>query len=363
MKILHVSHNFYPVMGGMERNIEDICRGLIELGHRSDVCCLRVPGTAGRETYNGIDIHRVRAASFRFYKIAPQVMRLARKYNIVHVHGLGFFSDMLGLAKMAGLLRPGLVLSTHGGIFHTRSMWPVKKAYFHIWSRLPLRGFDMVVAVSKSDMQLFSCIAKRMTLIPDTIDFQRFSRIKRRPENGVFIFVGRLSRNKRIDNLIRAFALVAKSRPGFMLFIIGDDWDGQKMRLKQMASKEGIEGRVVFTGSVDDENLMRYYQRAQFFMSASEYEGFGISVLEAMAAGVPVMVNNIPAFRTFVDNGKNGFIINFNDAMSAARSIERITDSADLASISRSARTTAKTYDYRQAARRLERLYRDSITS
>jgi alpha-1,3-mannosyltransferase len=357
MKILHVSHNFWPVTGGVERNIEDICRGLIELGHQSDVCCIRVPGTPREETFNGIRIHRLRALNAKFYKIAPGVARLAKKYDVVHVHGLGFFSDYLGLAKP--FHRKWLVLSTHGGIFHTKKLSMLKKPYFHLWSRFVMKAFDAVVAVSHSDKALFSKIRRNVALIPNSIDYGKLSSVRRRPEKGLFIFVGRMSRNKRIDNLIRTIAEINGLGRDATLVVIGEDWEGQRTWLEGLAKSLGIGKNVIFAGRISRPSILQYFERAQFFVSASEYEGFGISVLEAMAAGLPVVVNSIDAFRTFIENGKNGLMTDFSDHRKAAKRIAEIMGSRDLGRISDNAKRTAKKYDYKEAANRFERLYQD----
>jgi alpha-1,3-mannosyltransferase len=355
MKILHVSYNFYPVTGGVERNIEDICRGLAELGHQSDVCCVRVPGTSAEEIHNGIRIRRVKAINAKFYKIAPGALRAAVGYDIVHVHGLGFFSDFLGLSKKLHGKR--LVLSTHGGIFHTDRLSFLKKLYFNLWSRLVLRFYDAVVAVSYSDKELFSSISRNVATITNSIDYAGLSKIMRRPENNLLVFVGRLSSNKRIDNLIRTVAEAKRLGTELKLVVIGEDWDGLMPQWKDLSRRLGVGSSIIFTGRISREAILRYLGRARAFVSASEYEGFGISVLEAMGAGVPVIVNDIDAFKTFVVDGKNGFITDFSDPGASAARIISIIKKRDLIRISANAKTTAKGYDYMKIARRIEKLY------
>lgn len=355
MKILHVSYNFYPVTGGVERNIEDICRGLAELGHQSDVCCVRVPGTSADEVHNGTRIRRVNALNAKFYKIALGVSRILPGYDIVHVHGLGFFSDFMGLLKPIHGKR--LVLSTHGGIFHTSKLSLLKKLYFSLWSRFMLRSFDAVVAVSHSDRELFSSISRNVLTIANSIDYADLSSIKRRPDDNLIVFIGRLSRNKRIDNLIRTVAEANRLGHVLRLAVIGEDWDRQVPRLKALANELGVGGNITFTGRLNRKTVLNFLGRARAFVSASEYEGFGISVLEAMGAGVPVIVNDISAFRTFVVDGINGFITNFSDPAQAAAHISGILKNGDLKTVSSSARSTAKEYDYMAAAKQLENLY------
>lgn len=361
MKILHFSQGFYPVTGGIEKNIEDICKGMQGLGHQSSVCCLRPEGTAKDEVWNGISIHRMRSLNLRFYKIAPCVLRLVKRHDVIHVHGLGSFSDTLAMAKALRLHSKPLVLSTHGGIFHTKRLSRMKKLYFNAWCRLALKFFSKVIAVSGSDRELFSGISRSVIMIPDSIDYGSLSSISRKPQKDVFICVGRLSQNKRIDNLIRAFSVISKHRPDARLFIIGGDWQGARKGLEALANGMGMKGKVIFTGRLGDREMMGYLARASFFLTASEYEGFGISVLEAMAAGLPVIVNNIPSFRTFVKHGKNGFIIDYSEPEKAARAILDIMERNGMKAISGNAMKTAKGYDYKAIAKRLEDVYLDAL--
>ena len=358
MKILHVTHNFHPIKGGVEKNIEDICKRMIELGHTSDVCCSKIPNAPNEETYKGIRIYRVPTLNLKFYRISPKMAKISKKYDIVHVHGMGFLSDFFGLTKR--IHGKPLVLSTHGGIFHTKRLSLLKKVYFHLWSRLPLRSFDKIVAVSLSDKQMFSKIRDSITFIPDSVDYSRFSSIIRKPEEGVFLFIGRITKNKRIDNLIRTFSLIQKEKPESTLVIVGSDWDNNVNEFKQLSKNLGCKN-VIFTGKIDDAALNEYKARAKFFVSASDYEGFGISVLEAMSAGIPVIVNDIPAFRSFVKENDNGLFVDYSSPEQASSQIIDFMRNADLDKISSNAKKSAMQYDYRITGNSLEALYKELL--
>ncbi|MCK4335996.1 MAG: glycosyltransferase, partial [Candidatus Aenigmarchaeota archaeon] len=152
MKILHVYNHFYPCVGGIERHIEDLCINLIKLGHTSNVCCLNTCGNSKEilkphEKYKGINIYRIPYKDLKYYKIAPKVLNIIKKYDVIHVHGLGFFPDILSSTKR--LHKRPLILSTHGGIFHTKKMLFLKRLYFNLWSRHKLRKVDRIIAVSR----------------------------------------------------------------------------------------------------------------------------------------------------------------------------------------------------------------------
>jgi len=105
------------------------------------------------------------------------------------------------------------------------------------------------------------------------------------------VFVGRISPNKRIDDVIRAFAVYQRySNPRSRLFLVGDHRGYEKYydRLKEMVEALRLE-EVVFTGHVDDDDLVAYYRLGHLFLCLSEHEGFCVPVLEAMAVGLPIV--------------------------------------------------------------------------
>ena len=105
------------------------------------------------------------------------------------------------------------------------------------------------------------------------------------------VFVGRISPNKRIDDVIRVFACYQRyQNPHSRLLLVGDHRGYEKYydRLQEMVRALGVE-EVIFTGHVDDDDLVAYYRLGQLFLCLSEHEGFCVPVLEAMAVGLPVV--------------------------------------------------------------------------
>jgi alpha-1,3-mannosyltransferase len=363
MKILHVCHHFYPCIGGIERYVEDLCRNLVKLGHVSDVVCLntcsykgeRLPGF---QELDGIKIHRIPYLNLKIYKIAPGVLKFIKNYDIVHVHGVGFFSDFLAAAGVYH--KKPLILSSLGGIFHTPSLLRLKKAYFNIVSRMVLKRFDSIIAISRKDLNLFSRISSRVICIPPGINLDEFKTIPRRPEKNTFLYVGRISKNKRLDNLIETFYHVSKEMPEARLYVVGEDWQGIQPQLKQLVTERGLEGNVSFEGAVSREELLGYFSRSEFFVSASEYEGFGISVVEAMAAGLVPIVNSIDAFKELITNEEDGFLIDFSNPKKAADEILKITAERN-SKVAEKARIRAFNYSWGKTILRLEEVYRNSI--
>ncbi len=358
MKILHVTNHVYPCIGGIERYVEELCLDLIERGHECEVVCLdRCSNKREKlpefEEYKGIRIHRIPFLDLRIYKLAPRILKFTRDCDVIHIHGLGFFSDFLTLTSF--FHRKPLLLSTVGGVFHTPAHSSLKHFYFNVWCRLVLRKISAVLAVSKNDEKIFSKVVDRITYVPIGIKFKNFIPGERGEAN-TLLYVGRISKNKRIDNLINMIYFLEKRVPEITLRIVGEDWEGIKNGLEKMIEELGLKENVIFVGRVDNERLLEYYSRAKIFLSASEFESFGLTALEAMASGMTVVLNDIPAFREFVKDGENGFILDFSNSEEAAIKVANILDT-DLSDIRITARETAKEYDWRTVGEKIMDVY------
>ncbi len=329
MRILQVFHHYKPYRGGVERVIEQLNKNLNAKGFECSVLCLdRNPGSSerlpARQRFDEALVERIPFLDMRYYKLAPFNLKRLQGFDIVHVHGLGFFADYLAMTKP--LHKKPLVLSTHGGIFHTKGISFIKNVYFSLWNRLAIKAFSKVIAVSRNDLELFKRIApeKKLALIENPVNVEELAKLKSRPEENNFLFVGRLSKNKGLSQLLEAFALVKKQQPVFTVRIVGKEFDISIAELEKEISRLGLEENVKLRGEVSDKQLLQDYAISGVFVSASNYEGFGISAVEAMAAGLIPVLNDIQAFKGFVKSGENGFIVDFSDSRKAAKEILRV---------------------------------------
>lgn len=361
MRVLQVCHHFHPCIGGIERHVEDLCLHLMADGHQADVLCLNTCHRGGelppKEVHRGIKVRRVPYLNLGIYKVAPLVLCYTGDYDLIHVHGLGFFSDFLALTKP--FHRKPLVLSTHGGIFHTPALGHLKRLYFQGLSRLTLRAFERIIAVSRGDMELFSQVARRVEHIPNGVTLEGLSPRGER-DGRTFLYVGRLSRNKRVERLLETFSRLKVLVPDFKLYIVGGDFEGLLPGLRTRARELGLEGRAEFVGEKDREGLLGYYSRAGFIVSASEYEGFGISILEGMAMGLVPILSDIRAHRDLVEGG-GGFLLDYSDPEGAAGAIASIVGQ-DLEGVRARARARAEECDWRKIVKRVENIYQGALS-
>jgi alpha-1,3-mannosyltransferase len=314
---------------------------------------------SSHDEVDGIRVFRIPYLDLKYYKPAWLPLDLLKSADLLHVHGVGAMLDFAVATK--GLHRKPIVVSTHGGIFHTATIGWVKKLYFSGFERLMLRGVDRVVACSQSDFELFKPVAKRLTRIDNGVELSRFKGIAMdRKEPTRFLVLGRISRNKQVDQIIDALAFLrGKSVAGapFSLRIVGFDWENLRPELEAQIARKELGGMVTLTGEVPEEQLRTELEHAAFALSASRYEGFGIAVVEAMAAGCVPLLNRIPAFESFVEDGKTGFWIDFSEPEKAAERIAAIS-AMDVSDVRANAVTKAWEFDWSECIGKWEALYR-----
>lgn len=170
------------------------------------------------------------------------------------------------------------------------------------FSRFFMRGFDSVISIShylKKELLRYGIKEEKIAVIPNAVDECFF--VKRTEDKDFMLFVGRLEKHKRVEMLIRLSKDI-----DFKLVVVGT---GPEMeRLKRYA--KSISANVEFLGRVSREKLIDLYASCSFFVSASEWEGFGLIFLEANACGKPVIGFNLCAMPERIIHGVNGFLAN-----------------------------------------------------
>ena len=132
--------------------------------------------------------------------------------------------------------------------------------------------------------------------------------------------------------------------------------------MRALAGELGIGDRVTFTGAVSDAELVEEYARARVFVSASEHEGFGISAVEAMAAGCVPVLSDIAAFRRLVTPGENGVLVDFADAERAGEAMAAL-EGADVERMGGAAAASVEQFSWERTMPRWVELYREVTKS
>jgi alpha-1,3-mannosyltransferase len=350
LHILHIVRQYHPAVGGLESYVRNMTVHQQKLGHKCSVLTLNrvFHGAAGTlpdyEVIEGVPVHRVPFLGKRRFFIPLVTPRFLRRYDIIHVHNTDGFFDLVSLlAKSAG--RPAFA-TTHGGFFHTRDFSAFKKIYFSLITRSTGRRYRALFAISGNDYNTFQGINDNLLLKPNAIlppgDFMAAGED--------FVFLGRLSQNKNVPALVETFARLKKNHhvPG-TLHIIGPEWDVTRPSLFARAQACGVADSVVLHGFLSPESMEQVWRKCGYFVSASSFEGFGMSMLEAMAIGLIPFVQPNESFRELVQGGGVGACVDFTKPEEAAASIaaqlEKVTPQDR-----EKARAYARTFSWEQLA-------------
>jgi glycosyltransferase involved in cell wall biosynthesis len=139
------------------------------------------------------------------------------------------------------------------------------------------------------------------------------------PPSPRLLYVGGITERKGVDLLLRAFLLVAKRHPDSLLRIVGEG--PLQPRLERMATDSGVAGRVEFAGFVNYEEIHTEYARADIFILPTLEDAFGVVVVEALAAGVPVVCSPFAGAADYLQDGETGFIVDPADTPGMAERI------------------------------------------
>lgn len=150
-------------------------------------------------------------------------------------------------------------------------------------------------------------------------------------QENILLQLGRMVPRKGVDNVIRALALLKNTHQPIRLLIVGGETEKpdpascpEIKRLQQLADEQGVSAQVTFTGRKNRNVLRYYYSAADIFITTPWYEPFGITPLEAMACGTPVIGANVGGIKYSVKEGKTGYLIPPKDPQALAVKINHL---------------------------------------
>jgi 1,2-diacylglycerol 3-alpha-glucosyltransferase len=294
--------------------------------------------------------------SFRYSGVAQ---RKLQTMDVVHVHH-PFLSGPLALRYCKPRNIP-VVYTNHTRLdLYVQHYLPsyVPKAVGLTLLQAYLPGFcqkcDLVISPSAGIVTVMQQlgVTSPIKVIPNGIDLTPFQNPPRRftraelglPELAtVLIYVGRLSPEKNLNFLLRAFIGVASARHEAFLALIGDGPDLESLREQTMSA--GMGERVKFFGKVDYEALPGYLANADAFVTASETEVHPLSLIEAMAVGLPSLGITSPGVGDTVVDGETGLLSGPDLAQFTAKLMEMVTENELRRLMAENAREAAKQYD------------------
>jgi alpha-1,3-mannosyltransferase len=338
MKITHIVRQFSPVVGGLENYILDLAIEQVKQGHEVKVVTLNrafgsnelLPQT---EDICGITVVRIAYRGSSKYPFAFSVLKHLKDADIVNVHAVDFFCDFIAFTKL--IHRKPIILTTHGGFFHTQYASRLKTVFFNLVTRFSMLFYSKVIACSIGDFNTFAKITHKdkLVLIENGINTNKFSHpttVMTKLNNKKLIYIGRFSDNKRIDQLIHYFNAMYQLDNQYRLSICGRDADNNLVDIEQLIVDLKRQDAITLMVNPSDAELQAECHSSDFIVSASSYEGFGMSILEGMSAKLIPLISNIPSFEYIVKQSQCGLLVDFDDLNSAPHLLDSIANINDI---------------------------------
>lgn len=304
-------------------------------------------------------------------------------YELVHAN---FFMSALVASIVKKVLQIPYVVTFH-------ALGLVRLAHQKEKDRFPRERYDIEkFIVDDADQVIAECPQDRddliyhykadpgrITIIPcgfnprefypiDKIEARKKLQLKK--DEKIILQLGRIVPRKGIDNVIRATGCLRKKAGNMRVVVVGGDTDlpdpittPEFARLQKIAAEEKVSSQVLFTGRKSRDVLRYYYAASDVFVTTPWYEPFGITPLEAMACGTPVIGANVGGIKYSVADGKTGFLVPPNDPAALALKIEKLFSDSKLQTTMglNAVKRVNKYFTWSRVAISVARLYEDVL--
>lgn len=356
VRVLHICRRYRPFVGGTEKYVHDLARAQADAGREVTILTLDrdvagpTRGLPRQEAPDGLRVVRVPGWGTPQIAITyrpDRVWREIARHDVVHIHDLRF-AMATAVVGAAGMRRPR-ILHTHGLIFHSGAGSPLKRLAMRLYFGPLLRlGGVTTAASSEADRVLLlrdaPYLAGSTVTCPNAIPLAPLLKLERRPIPGRVVSIGRIVANKALPDLVRALARICDVE--WSLVLAGEPNAEEVARIEAEAVELKVRDRVTFVPGFAEEEMPRLLESAALAAFPSKGEGFGIALLEAMAAGVPLLANRIPAHEALLGADLAGRLLDFGDPDAASRSIRAQLETADADRDELSARLRARAADF-----------------
>jgi glycosyltransferase involved in cell wall biosynthesis len=287
-----------------------------------------------REQLPHVRFHFFTSAGRHAWVVAPGLWTWlwshGEEYDVVHVHGL--FNPVSSLSAQIAVrrgyptvMRPFGTLSRY--TFSRRSA--LKRLYFQLLDRPSLQrasGIHFTTEAERDEAnRLDLSLDERSHIVPppwrgDTAPAD----LDAKAEQPTVLFMSRLHPKKNVAGLLDAWAEVVETLPEARLWIAGDGDEDYVSKRRQQVERLGLQDRVSFLGFVQGEEKERVLREAWAFALPSHQENFGVAVLEAVAAGLPVVISGEVQLRAFIDANDLGVVVDRTDSSEIADGLTHI---------------------------------------
>jgi glycosyltransferase involved in cell wall biosynthesis len=383
MDIVQVTPRFPPAIGGVEEHVYCISRELAKRGHNVTVLTSdeidRKQVALGEENLEGVQVYRSRlfaSSVLRESWFIPEISRKLKRLRIdlVHAHGYRCLSSVQAVYSSHFRNVPS-VLTPHG-IYPSRSLVNglAKGIFDKSFGRLLLDLSSTIIALTKHNENLLFKLGasrRKMVTVPngarveEYFDLPRSTRILEQlhTDGPILLYVGRIDWNKQVDKIVEALPSVLKDFPSAKLLVVGPDYANCADQLETLAKNLGVENSLVITRGVSRRMLMEYYSVSEVFILPSSYEGFGLSMLEAMCSRIPVIISPSGGPGDILKDRTNALFLKNVNATEISEQVHEILTNRSLRSkiVKNALELVENNYTWEKVVDRLEMVYNQTI--
>jgi glycosyltransferase involved in cell wall biosynthesis len=315
MRVVMLTLDYHPVTGGAQKQIAALAPLLRARGAAVEVWTRAVPGQPHAESIDGIPVRRLGrpgARSTAGFAVQAALGLLRARPDVLHAHSL-FSPAAIALLARQALGVPAVVKVLRGGVLGD-SVRLLGKPHGPRRAAALAQRIDRFVAISTEiDRELddLGVAPERRRFVPNGVDTERFrplrllSRVALRHDLGVgdrplVVYAGRLVPEKGLDDMIAAWPRVERAHPGAELAVLGAGPCEAELRRRAPVA-------VKFLGDVAD--VAPYLLAADAFVLPSQTEGLSNALLEAMAAGLPIVATSVGGNADLIEDGVNGRLV------------------------------------------------------
>lgn len=314
MRLGIITYDFYPIIGGQGRHIFEIIRR-IECNSEMELIIF------SPNDNNLLNHTQIFPGANKFGKnISFSILLFIYIHKIIRIYSLDKLHIHCGPGGLFLLQKLSIpvVVTCHHTYWqqHKYIKGQGWKKIFCLPEKKTYQICDKIICVSKDSKKIltdkYHINSNKITIIPNGVDLNKLYPIEKIEKiDNSLLYVGRIDSRKGIDFLIQAMALVKMQNPNVILFIGGK---GKLIpELKKIVEKKDLYKNVKFLGFIPDKDLNKWYNKVKCIVVPSIFEGFGLTVIEAMAAGTPVIGTDVDGIRTIIKNEENGYLVKYGD--------------------------------------------------
>jgi glycosyltransferase involved in cell wall biosynthesis len=342
MNILYITHSYYPAfrLGGPSKSIHLLNKHLVQKGINVSVLTTNAGLEHSQEitlnrwiTQDGVNIKYFNYCGNKLYNVSPSILtetyNIISDFDIVHLSPVWNFPTLVG-SLISYIKKKPYIISPRGTLyeesFNIKSTL-LKKLYYKVFVKKIINNAKALHYTSEDEMVKVRSYLKiynsNSFVIPNGIEIADFNNL---PTKGYFrkkhsisdnirciLFLGRIHYKKGLELLIHSFKeIINEGQADLLLVLAGFDNDGYQQKLIELIAKCNLENRVKFTGPLNGREIPEAFVDAELFVLPSYSENFGMSVIESMICGCPVVISDKVGLSEEIKKSNAGLVVNLN---------------------------------------------------